>query len=436
MLLAIILLAFLMLLNGVFAMSELAMMTSRQSRLQQAARNGSKGAAAAMKLAREPTRFLSTVQVGITLIGIFAGAFGENAISADLEPLIARVPPLEPYSDVISLVVVVLLITYFSLVVGELVPKRIAMAYPEAVASFISRPLAALSVAAAIPIRLLSASTDLALNVLRIRPRHDDVSEDDVKSLLARAASTGIFTPDELKLFDRTMRTADLVVRDLMVPRRDVVWIDEDDPLDAVRVLVGTSPYSHFPVCRGSLDKVVGVVHIKDLISYSLLSGADFKVAAVAHKPLFIPETMPALRLLDQFQRSKVHIAFVVDEFGSVQGLLTINDVTSAIVGDIRRRGESPAPSMTRRDDGTWLIDGRLPLHEMLLRLEPKIPPDVEAELPDVSTVGGMVSARLGHIAREGETFTWGGWTFEVIDIDGTRIDKVLARLAMPVTTT
>ncbi len=429
MLIPILILAAIIVLNGVFAMSELAMMTSRQSRLQQSARAGSRGAAAAVALAREPTRFLSTVQVCITLIGILAGAFGEAQISDRLAVHIAQVPELARYAQPIALVIVVLVITYFSLVIGELVPKRIALAYPELVASTISRPLNILSIIAAWPVKVLTVSTELVLKVLRIKPKDgDDISEDDVKSVISRAATTGIFTPQELKLFQRTMRAGDLIVRDLMVSRTNIVWIDVDESIDAVRVLVGTSPHSHFPVCRGGagggIDELVGVVHIKDLIAYGLLAGSDFKVSAVAQKPLFIPETMPALRLLDQFQSSTNHVAFVVDEYGGTLGMLTLNDVTRAIVGDVSRTGRASAAKMSRRNDHEWFVDGRLPLHELVLGLD--LSADVESELPDVSTVAGLVTTVLGHIPREGEVFSWQGYRIEVIDMDGTRVDKLL----------
>lgn len=425
MLVPILILAFLLVLNGIFAMSELAMMTSRQSRLQQSAKAGSAGAAAAIALAREPTRFLSTVQVGITLIGILAGAFGENALSGRLEPWVSKVPLFEPYADTIALVVVVLLITYFSLVVGELVPKRIALAYPEQVASLIAGPLNILSKVAAWPVKVLTVSTELLLKALRIKPKDgDDLSEEDVKAVIARAASTGIFTPQELKLFQRTMRAGDLIVRDLMVSRADIVWIDEHAPVDEVRVIIGTNPHSHFPVCRGDLDTLVGVVHVKDLIAHGLIAGADFKLTSVAQKPHFVPETMPALRLLDQFQSSRNHVAFVVDEFGATQGLLTLNDLTRAIVGDISRRGDATGATMTRRDERSWLVDGRLPVHELVAGLD--LPVEVETQLPDASTVAGLVTTVLGHIPREGEAITWQGYVFEVVDMDGVRIDKLI----------
>ena len=424
--LAILILASLIVLNGVFAMSELAMMTARRSRLQAAAARGSKGAATAIVLANEPTRFLSTVQVGITLIGILSGALAEKTIASRVREQVVRVELFESYGDEISLAIVVLGITYFSLVLGELVPKRIAMAFPELAASVISRPINLLSVASAWPVRLLSGSTELVLKLLRIKPRQgDDVSEEDVRSLVARAASTGVFTPQEHALFKQTMQVGDLCVHDLMVPRTDIVWIDESINADALRVLLGTSGYSHFPVCKGGLDRLVGVVHIKDLIAYGLLAGGEFDVSVVTRQPLFVPESMPALRMMDEFKRTKVHIAFVVDEHGGTLGLLTLNDVMSALIGDIGRRGEDPKPQAVQRENGSWLMDGRLPLHEALSLLAIELPSE---DQPDVSTVAGLVLAQLGRIPKRGERMDWMGWRFEVVDMDGARIDQVLVK--------
>lgn len=429
MLTAILVLTVLIVLNGVFAMSELSMMTARKSRLQHEAERGSKGAATALALANDPTRFLSTVQVWITLIGILSGAYAEDAIATRLEVKIATVPSLAPYSDPMSLLIVVFVITFFSLVLGELVPKRIALAYPEVMASTISRPLTTLAWIAAWPVRVLAASTEVVVKALRIKPRAgDDVSEEDVRALVARAASTGVFTRQEHALFKRTMQVGDLTVRDLMVPRRDVVWIDEDTSVDALRVLVGTSPFSHFPVCRGSLDNLIGVVHLKDLIAYGLLAGQDFRVSAVARQPLFAPETIPALRMMDEFKRTRSHIAFVVDEYGGTLGLLTLNDVLSALIGDISRLGEEPRLQAVRRDNGSWLLDGRLPLLEAFAALELQETPNDQK--PDASTVAGLILALLGHVPSVGEHVAWRGWRFEVVDMDGTRIEQVLAMKA------
>jgi putative hemolysin len=222
------------------------------------------------------------------------------------------------------------------------------------------------------------------------------------------------------------MRVGDLTVRDLMVARSEIVWIDETETIETVRVLVGTCPHSHFPVCRGSIDQLVGVVHIKDLISYGLLTGASFSIASVATKPLFVPETTPALDMLARFRSGTTHIAFVVDEYGVTMGLVTINDVTGAIVGDIRRPGDAAAPRLKLRDDGSWLVDGRVPLHELLDGLEADA--KIRSQVPDVSTAGGLLFSALGHLPREGQTVVWCGLQMEVVDMDGTRVDKLIIR--------
>ncbi len=426
MIVPIVILLILLVLNGVLAMSELAMMTSRQSRLAQAASGGSKGAAAAITLRKDPTRFLSTVQIGITLIGVLAGALGEKALSDELEAALRKIPAIAEYADKVSLVLVVLIITYVSLVLGELIPKRIAMAFPETIAGLIALPLTLLSRVTALPVKVLSVSTDVMLRLLRVPTRRgdDDVSEDDVRALLARAASTGVFDPLEHKLFQRALRVGDLRVSELMVHRSDIVWIDEAQSLDEVRVLIGTSPYSQFPVCRGDLDTLVGVIHVKDLIAYGLLGGATFQVAQVARKPLFVPESTPALKMLEEFQRSKVHMAFIVDEFGGTQGLLTVNDVVGALLGDVSLRADSSSPQLTKREDGTYLCDGLLPLHELVVVLS--ISEEAESELPDVNTVAGLVLSVMGHIPKAGEVAYWRDLRLEVLDMDGRRIDKVL----------
>lgn len=411
--------------NAVLATAELALMTSRASRLQHRATRGDKGAATALSLARQPTPLLSTVQFGITAIGIFAGAYGESSIAAHIEPAFTRFAPLAPYAHGLSFALTVAVITYVSLVFGELIPKRIALAYPEGVSARIARPLTLLSILCSPVVKVLTISTDFCLALLRIRHRGDDVSEDDIKALVARAATTGVFDPVEHKLFQRLFRLGDLKVQSLMIPRHEIIAIEHDMDLATVRVLIGTSPHSHFPVVNGSLDKLVGVVHIKDLIAYGLLSDLPFKVTDVAHKPLFVPEAMPAVKLLDTFQKSRTHIAFVVDESGGVEGLVTLNDVMQAILGDISRKGEEAPPKARRRRDGSYLLDGMLPLHEGLAAMG--IPEVDREELPEVTTVAGLVVALLGHVPDTGETVDWKGWRLEVVDMDGRRVDQVLA---------
>jgi len=430
MIVAITILFLLVVLNGIFAMSELAIMTSRQGRLEGMAGRGHRGAAMAISLAREPTRFLSTVQVAITLIGILAGAFGEAWLSDGIERQVSRIEWLAPHSAAIALTVVVVVITYVSLVIGELVPKRIALAYPELSASVIAPPLVLLSTLAAYPVRLLSASTEAVLGLLRVpQPNREDLSEEDVKLLVAKAASSGIFTPEEHRIVDRVMRLGDIAVGSLVVPRHDIIWLDESMDAEDVKVLVGTSPYSHFPVCRGSLDEILGVVHIKDLIAHGLIAGSSFKVLTVAQPPLFIPETTPILKVLETFQRSRTHIAFVIDEYGGTEGLVTVNDIVQAILGDISRQGEEGPPMAVRRSDGSWLIDGRLPVHDVLATLGIVVG---DEELPDVHTAAGLVMATLDRLPKLGESIEWLGWRLEVVDMDGQRVDQVLATKLPP----
>ncbi|MCA9289198.1 MAG: HlyC/CorC family transporter [Phycisphaerales bacterium] len=430
MLVSILILAVLLLLNAVLAMAELAVMTSRHSRLAQAARRGDKGAIAALTLAREPTRFLSTVQVGITIIGIFAGAFGENSLSSHVAGLLRQVEFLAPAADWLSLILVVLAITYASLVFGELVPKRIALARPELVSRLISRPLAVLSKITALPVRVLSISTDAILAVLRIpQPSQHDVSEDDVKSLLSRAAATGVFDPREHELMQRLFRVRELKARDLMVPRGDVVWIEDSWSMREVRVLVGTSPYSHYPVCRGGMDQVRGVVHIKDLISYGLLEDSSFDPAAVAHAPLYVPDASPALKLLEAFQDRKAHVALVVDEHGAVEGLISLNDVLRSLVGDFARLGEEEPPRIVARDDGSLLADASLPMHEFVLELG--VPEEAAARVSS-STVGGLVIELLDRVPDTGDSVVWQGLRLEVVDMDRHRVDQVLVTRLAP----
>lgn len=427
---ALIVLAALFVLNAILAASELAVMTSRPSRLQSLAKKGNQRARQAILLAQDPTRFLSTVQIGITVVAIVAGAYGEREFADPLADWLVSKGVARAYALPIAFTVVVGSITYVSLVVCELIPKRVALAHPERVAMLIAPLLTGLSWLAAPAVKVLSMSTDLAIRVLGIRHRADDVSEEDVRALVARAASTGVFDPLEYQLFERAMRAGDLTVRSLMVPRTQIIWIDESMPAEDVRVLIGTAPFSHFPVCRGSVDQLIGVVHVKDLISYGLLAGADFKAAAVAQKPLYVPESMPALRLLDLFQRNRTRVAFVVDEHGSLEGLVTANDVVQAIVGDLSRGSEEELPGVQKREDGSLLIDGRLPVADLLAALD--LPQDAADPLPDVATAGGLVTALYGDLPTEGQRTLWHGWLLEVVDLDGQRVDKLLAARHAP----
>ena len=417
-------LAVLLLVNAVLAASELAMMTSRPSRLQSLADSGHRGARLAVGLAREPTRFLSTVQVGITLVAILQGAYGERALVGHVAEWVAAWEPLAKHAEIVALAIVVSGLTYVMLVFGELIPKRIALAHPEAVASLIAPVLSVISWVAAGPVWVLTASTERMLSLVGVRARRDEVNEEDVRAIVARAASTGVFDPMEHRIFERALRVGDMTAKSLMVPRGQITWIDAGMPAEDVRILIGTAPFSHFPVCDGSIDRLKGVVHVKDLIAYGLLAGTDFKVGTVMQDPTYVPDTMPALKLLQLFQQNRTRIAFVVDEHGGLEGLVTANDVVQALLGDMGRGGEDELPRATRRDDGSWLVDGRLPLPELLATLG--IGADAAEELPDVATAAGLMTALLGDLADTGDHSDWCGWRFEVVDLDGRRIDKLL----------
>ena len=433
MLTAVVVLMVLLLLNGVFAMSELALMTSRPSRLAERARRGDRGAAAAIRLAEHPTRFLSTVQIGITLIGILAGAYGERAISGHVRALVARSPALEPYSDLIALTVVVLGITYFSLVLGELVPKRLALAFPERMSSLIAPALLVLSKITVLPGMVLTWSTETVLRVLRVRPTTgDDVSEEDVASLVNRAASLGVLTKQEHTLVRRTMRTDDLSASDLMTPRQEIVWLREGMDAAEVRQRVLGSVHNQFPVYRENQDEVVGFVSVKTLITRGYLSGGAGDrppLSRIASKPLFVPDTCRALLLLERFREADRTVAIVVDEYGGTSGLVTVTDVVRSIVGDVSRTEVMSRPRAFRRDDGSWLIDGRMPVEEAARMLG--IDPDGADPMPQARTVAGLVVTLLGRIPSPSESVVWARWRFEVVDMDGTRVDQVLATPAV-----
>lgn len=415
----------LLVLNGILAASELAVMTSRAGRLQALADRGNVRARQAIRLSQDSTRFLSTVQAGITAISILVGAYCEREFADPLQAWLEGFELTKPYASGIAFVIVVASITYVSLVLGELIPKRLALAHPEPMAMLVAPFVTAVSWFLAPLVKLLSGSTNAMATLMGIRMRADDVSEEDVKALVARAASTGVVDPLEHKLFERAMRVGDMTVKSLMVPRTQITWIEETMPAEDVRVLIGTAPFSHFPVCSGSMDHLKGVVHVKDLISYGLLAGADFTVSTVAQAPVYVPESMPALNLLELFQRNRTRIAFVVDEHGSLEGLVTANDVVQALVGDLSRSGEEEAPAATKRADGSFLLDGRLPVAEALSVLQ--LPTDVAEDLPEVATIAGLVTALIGNLPATGQTVQWQGWEFEVVDLDGQRVDKVLA---------
>lgn len=412
------------LLNGVFAMSEIAIVSSRRARLLHLADAGSSGARRALGLASEPTRFLSSMQVGITGIGILNGAIGEASIATRLRPAFAQVPLLEPYAEVLSLGVMVILLTYVSLILGELVPKRLALLHPEATASIIARPMELLAAAGRPIVTLLTFSTDATLRVFGVRQvKQPAVTMEEIKVLLEQGTDEGIFEVAEHEMVTNVLNLDDRSVGAVLTPRSDIVFLDVRDPLDTVREKLRTHGHDVLPLCDGGLDHVLGFVRSTAVLK-KLLEGAAIDLPALAEKPLFVPETVSLMKLLEQFKRTHLPVALVVDEFGDVAGLVSLTDVITAIVGDLPAEpGEEPM--IVRRDDGSWSLDGGLDLDTVLRTLGAGSILSDDDRL-HYHTLGGLAMLALGRVPRTGDVFERGGHRFEIVDMDGNRVDRVL----------
>jgi putative hemolysin len=413
----------LILVNGIFSMTEIAVVSARRVRLDQAAARGSAGAARAVQLKENPDRFLSTVQIGITLVGILSGAFGGALLSDNMADVVRQVPVLEPYAVSIGFGIVIVVITYFSLVIGELVPKNIALNRPETIASLFSRPMHLVSRFTAPAVALLSLSTRLILKVLRIHESQDAaITEEEIKAHIAHGARTGVLDEAEQELIESVIKLDDQRITALMTPRVKIVWLDLDDNVETNRKKLIDSQYSRLPVCRGQLDEVVGIVKARELLGH-VLAGGDLDLEQLVKQPVFVPESATALELLEIFKTSSTHVALVIDEFGAIVGLVTINDVLEAIVGDLPVGGIVDL-SVVIRDDGSMLVDGHLSIPDLKDILE--IADFPEEERDAYQTLGGFVLTRLERLPVVGNKFEWEGWTFEVVDMDGRRVDKVL----------
>ena len=426
----VLLLLLLIVLNGIFAMSEIAVVSARRARLIQLAEDGSKGARHALTLASEPTRFLSSVQVGITSIGILNGAIGESAIAARLRPALEQVPLLAPYADTLSLAIMVAVLTYVSLIIGELVPKRIALIHPETIASVIARPMEVVAGVTRPIVFLLSVSTDSILRLFRVRQaKQPGVTADEIRVMLEQGAEEGVFEPTEHELVTNVLNLDERHVGAVLTPRSNIVYVDIRDSVDTLREKLREQPHSVLPLCEGSLDTVLGFVRSTKVLERFLERGQP-DLPSLAEPPLFVPETMTLMKLLEQFKRTHLPIALVVDEFGDVEGLVSFTDVISSIVGDLPMEpGEEPA--IVQREDGSWLLDGAVDLDTALRTLE------AEAMISDEDrqhfhTLGGLAMVALGRVPRTGDVFERGDYRFEVVDMDGNRVDRILASRRPP----
>jgi putative hemolysin len=414
----------LILLNGVFAMSEIALVTSRRARLQALVEQGNRGAAEALALNEDPTRFLSTVQVGITSIGILSGIVGEAALAEPLGEWLIRIGAEPETARIGATALVVVVVTYFAIVLGELVPKRLGQMASESIASRVARPIHWLAVTAKPFVRLLSGSTELLLKLFGARRKDGPlVTEEEINALIKESAETGVIEEQERAMVRNVFRLDDRQIASLMTPRSEIVYIDlEDSAQDNMRKVL-ESERSRFPVCRGGLHDVLGIVGARQLLR-QVAAGATPDFGRDIETAVFVPESLTGLELLANFRASTSHMALVVDEYGEIQGLVTLQDLFEAIAGEFQPpRGEDPWA--VQRADGSWLLDGLIPIPEMKDRLGLKATPD--EELGRYNTLSGMLMLLLGRVASVGDTVDWQDWRFEIVDTDQRRIDKVLA---------
>ncbi|MBD2137856.1 HlyC/CorC family transporter [Anabaena sp. FACHB-1237] len=410
--------------NGVFSMSEMAIVSARKTRLQQLANQGNINARAALKLADSPNHFLSIVQVGITLINILNGVFGGATIAQRLEEYVKLIPALANYSQPISFGVVVLVITYLSLIVGELVPKRLALNNPEQIASNVAIPMGTLARLALPIVYLLSASTEGVMRILGIEASEEpQVTEEEIKILIEQGTEAGTFEEAEQDMVERVFRLGDRPVSSLMTPRPDIVWLDLEDSPEENRQKMANNVYSRYPVCQEGLDNVLGIIPVTDLLVRSL-ANEPFDLTLGLRQPVFVPESTKGLKVLELFKQNVTHTALVVDEYGVIQGLVTLNDIMSEIVGDVPAGPGQEEPQAIQREDGSWLVDGMLPVEEFLELFN--IEELHNEQKGNYQTLGGLVITHLGRIPTAADHFEWEGMRIEVMDMDGHRVDKVL----------
>ena len=422
-LIAIAVVLLLVVLNGLFAMTELAVVSSRRSKLQARAERGDRGARAALKLSEEPTQFLSAVQVGNTLIGILAGAYGQATIAGELDRILeVAFPALTAYTEVFATALVVVCITYVSLIIGELVPKRLALIFPESVASKMAGPISTLAIVLKPFVLLLTASTSGILKVLGVKDRDgSDVTQEEVATILAEGTSAGLIEPEEQEMIEEIMRLGDRPVRVAMTPRHDVFWIALDDPEEVVREEIRTCPYSRIVVAReNDVDNPLGLVHKKDVLD-ALLTTGKIDIEPLVAEPAFIPQSTSVLKALEILKGSRVHMAFIVDEYGAFEGVVTATDILEMIAGDFDEGHDEEQAWIHQRADGSWLVDGQTDLDDLADALGEDF-----GEHEGFHTVAGLILHQISRVPDEGEVLQVGRFEVEVVDMDDRRIDKLI----------
>ncbi|WP_091102582.1 hemolysin family protein [Paenimyroides marinum] len=415
----ILIIFILIILNGIFSMSEMALVSSRKNRLEMAAKKGSSSAKAALKLVEEPNNFLSTVQIGITLIGILTGIYSGDKITTDLKFFISQIPSLQPYASSLSVGVVLVLLTFFTLILGELVPKRLGLNYPETIAKMVALPMTFISKVAAPFVWLLTKSSDLLLNILNIKPTADGkVTEEEIRSIIKESTEVGEVQEIEQDIVERVFNIGDLKVNALMTHRKSVMYLDFEDTIQELKDKVTEDLHSFYPVCEGGLDEVIGIVSLKDL--FLLFENQKTDLRSILKEPTFFIEHTSAYKALEQFKATKNHYALVSDEYGVIQGVITLNDILESLVGDASEFYEEEF-KLEEIGEGEWIVDGFYPLHDLLSYFElDELMPDY-----DVTTVSGLVMKELSYIPKTGEKLIWNKMEFEVLASNGGKIDKI-----------
>ena len=420
----ILIILLLTILNGVFSMSEIALVSSRKSRLEAAAKNGDRRAQVALDLASSPNRFLSTVQIGITLIGILLGIFSGDKLTTDMQNLVARVAILQPYAHSVAVVLVLLLLTYLSLVLGELVPKRIGLSNPEGIAKTMAAPMNLLSRVTSPFIALLTISSDLLIKMLGIKPDDSIVTEDEIKSLVQEGTSGGSIEEIEQEIVQNVFLLGDRRITSLMTNRQEIVYLDLQDEIAENRAKILENRHSVFPLCNGGVDEVVGLIYTKYLLGTDLDMELT-RLADMKRDVLFIPENNRAYQVLERFRERKQYVGIIVDEYGGVLGFVTLNDILDALVGDINDEDESDY-EIQPREDGSFLIDAQLPFEDFLSHFNISLSTHDRRDLTGFDTLGGFALHIIKDIPKTGEIFVWNHYRFEIVDMDKSRIDKIL----------
>jgi putative hemolysin len=425
--LEIVIILLLVVANGVFAMSEIAVVAARKIRLQQRAEDGDHRARLALELAHKPEQFLSTVQVGITLVGVLAGAYGGATLAEPLAGALAAFPPIAPYAQGAALALVVAGITVLSIIIGELVPKSIGLRYPESIASWVAGPMMMLSRVGGPVVHVLTASTNFIMRLVGFRSiTGPSLTEDEIRAVISEGAESGVLEPAEESIVQRVFQLGDQRVAAIMTPRVDIEWVDVGIATEALRDFLMSHTHTEFVVCDGNLDHVLGTVRAVELLP-AVLKGGAINLRALLREPLFVPDSMAAFKLLEAFRSSHRHLALALDEFGAVEGLVSVTDLLEGLVGALPGHADEALGAFVRRDDNSWLVEGSAPMDEVAEKFELE-PPAEEAGA--YHTIAGFVMARLGRVPHTADAFEYGDCRFEVVDMDGRRVDKVMVTRA------